>query len=67
MSFGPAPTSFGVISITIQPRGNNILVGWNGEWLSKEPSIDIHLPGFVNKRAGPGSASIELTPGERQR
>ena len=60
IAFGPAPTSFGDISISIKPQGQNILVEWHGEWFVKEPAIDIQLPGFKNIRIPPAANSLEL-------
>jgi hypothetical protein len=62
ISFGPAPTSFGDIQISIKPQGQNILMEWHGQWFAKEPPIDIQLPGFVNVRITPGTNSSELKP-----
>ena len=60
IAFGPAPTSFGDIQISIKPRGQNILVEWRGQWFAKEPPIDIQLPGFKNVRISPATNSLEL-------
>jgi len=60
ISFGPAPTSFGDIQISIKPQGQNILVQWQGAWFTKEPPIDIQLPGFINVRVPPATNSFEL-------
>ncbi len=60
MIFGPAPTSFGDIQISIKPHGQNILVEWHGQWFTKEPPIDIQLPGFAHVRIFPGTNSLEL-------
>jgi len=60
MSFGPAPTLFGDINISIKPQGNKILVEWQGQWFTKEPTIDIHFPGLKNIRILPGTNSLEL-------
>jgi hypothetical protein len=60
IAFGPAPTSFGDIQISIKPQGQNILVEWHGEWFAKEPLIDIQLPGFRNVRISPATNSLEL-------
>ncbi|MCM0612878.1 hypothetical protein KFJ24_10390 [Marinobacter sediminum] len=44
--FGPAPTSFGAISITIQPRPDAAPdVTWHGDWHVEEPAIEVRLPG----------------------
>ncbi|MEI8350539.1 MAG: hypothetical protein WCI77_10365 [Candidatus Omnitrophota bacterium] len=60
ITFGPAPTSFGDIQISIKPQEQNILVQWHGEWFAKEPPIDIQLPGFKNVRISPATNSLEL-------
>ena len=60
IAFGPAPTSFGDIQISIKPHGQNILVEWHGAWFIKEPPIDIQLPGFKNVRIPPATNSLEL-------
>jgi len=60
IAFGPAPTSFGDIQISIKLRGENILVEWRGQWLAKEPPIDIRLPGFKSVIITPATNSIEL-------
>ena len=63
IAFGPAPTSFGVIRISIKPQEQNVLVEWQGIWLTKEPPIDIQLPGFASVRIKSATNSIELRNG----
>ncbi len=58
--FGPAPTRFGVIQISIKPQEENVLIEWQGAWFTKEPPIDIQLPGFMNVRIKPATNSLEL-------
>jgi hypothetical protein len=60
ISFGPAPTSFGDIQISIKPQGKNILIEWQGTWFANEPPIDIQLPGFKSVRIPPATNSLEL-------
>lgn len=60
IAFGPAPTSFGDIQISIKPQGQNILVQWHGQWFAQEPPIDIQLPGFMKVRVIPATNSLEL-------
>jgi len=60
ISFGPAPTSFGDMQISLKPRGENILIEWRGVWFTKEPPIDIQLPGFKSVRVSPATNSLEL-------
>ncbi len=63
IAFGPAPTSFGDIQISIKPRNENILIEWQGQWLGKEPPIDIQLPGLKSVRIQPATNSLELKYG----
>ncbi|MCK9604159.1 MAG: GtrA family protein [Candidatus Omnitrophica bacterium] len=60
IAFGPAPTSFGDIQISLKPQGENILIEWRGFWFAKEPPIDIQLPGFKSVRITPATNSLEL-------
>jgi len=60
ITFGPAPTSFGDIQISIIPQGQNILIEWQGRWFTKEPPIDIQLPGFKKVGVSPATNSLEL-------
>ena len=44
--FGPAPTSFGTISVTVRPRpGDHPEVTWEADWHDGEPEIEVKLPG----------------------
>ncbi|MBF0385474.1 MAG: hypothetical protein HQL27_06340 [Candidatus Omnitrophica bacterium] len=58
--FGPAPTSFGDIRITIKPQGQKVLIEWKGNWFVNEPPIDIQLPGFGKIITSPGNHCVEL-------
>jgi len=45
--FGPAPTSFGPLSLCIQPQADGAArLEWHGEWRSQPPPLEIRLPGF---------------------
>jgi len=43
MSFGPAPTAFGDIDITIKFEANKPVVEWRGKWFSSQPEIEVRL------------------------
>jgi hypothetical protein len=60
IAFGPAPTSFGDIQISIKPQGQNILIQWQGDWFAQEPPIDIQLPGLKSVSVQPATNSLEL-------
>lgn len=47
--FGPAPTSFGAVSMDVRrtnSNGGGISVSWQGSWRRGQPSIEIRIPGF---------------------
>lgn len=46
MSFGPAPTPFGDISISIQPEADKVIINWKGDWRRAAPRIEVRCPGF---------------------
>jgi len=62
--FGPAPTSFGTIQVTIEsvPVGlrKKVLVTWQGEWHADPPPIEVRLPGFPPQSVRAGQQSIEI-------
>ncbi len=65
ISFGPAPTAFGAVSLRITPNpGNPPRVDWRGDWHRSAPPIQIHLPGFAPAEADPGTNSITLAKRE---
>ncbi len=61
LCFGPAPTSFGTISITLQacPDGRR-QVFWVGRWHRQPPPILVHLPGSEPIQAEPGQTQVTL-------
>jgi hypothetical protein len=44
--FGPAPTSFGPVTLEIDPGEGQPIVTWSGEWRDVPPQVEIRLPGF---------------------
>ncbi len=58
--FGPAPTTFGAVSIIITPLRGQPRIEWQGEWHRTPPPIEIRLPGFVPVDAATGSGSLML-------
>ncbi|MDZ7750109.1 MAG: hypothetical protein U5S82_00245 [Gammaproteobacteria bacterium] len=45
LSFGPAPTPYGPISITVLPATDKVRVHWQAEWRDGEPALEVRLPG----------------------
>lgn len=66
INFGPAPTSFGTISLTMEKRGEKeketVLISWQGKWHAKSPGINVRLPGFTEHcvEAGQDLCEVEL-------
>ncbi len=60
ITYGPAPTSFGTIHISVKPQEQSVLIEWQGQWFGKEPLIEIFLPGYKKTRIAPATNSIEL-------
>jgi len=45
--FGPAPTAFGAVTLSIMPvSGKPPRIDWRGDWHHGAPPIEIRLPGF---------------------
>ncbi len=51
LSFGPAPTSFGPVSISVRVEEQAITVSWSGQWHLSAPAIDVRLPGYPSMTA----------------
>ncbi|MES2625086.1 MAG: hypothetical protein V4628_07400 [Pseudomonadota bacterium] len=61
ITFGPAPTSFGVVSITIVPDSKDqVVIFWKGDWKLNSPIIEVKLPGFKHVSPEPGITSLIL-------
>lgn len=58
LSLSDAPTSFGKVSVKIESEGADCRVSWKTQWFSREPVIEIRVPGFAAKKAAPGSTSV---------
>jgi len=51
LSFGPAPTSSGPVSVSVRVEEQAIMVSWSGQWHISAPVIDVHLPGYPRMTA----------------
>lgn len=60
LAFGPAPTAFGKLSLTLTPGREAVEVAWRPQWHGKEPPIEIRLAGFTPVTAAPGQTSVQL-------
>jgi hypothetical protein len=60
LRFGPAPTTFGTLTVamTCNPAADHVTVDWRGaNWHGTAPKIEIRMPGFKPLTPTPGSVS----------
>jgi hypothetical protein len=63
ISFGPAPTAFGTLSLRIAPLEHGRLrVSWEARWHTAMPVIRLQLPGYSPVTAPAGASAIETGP-----
>ena len=61
LSLGPTPTPYGVISVSIQPGPEKVLVTWQAAWRGgREPILEVRLPGYQPVTARQGETAIEI-------
>jgi len=59
--FGPAPTTFGSVSLRILATdGKGLRIEWQGDWHRDAPSIEVRLPGCARVRPQCGSTAVHL-------
>ena len=61
ISFGPAHTKFGPISLEVVRDGDSRKVCWKPEWHTDEPRLEIRIPGTEPRTATRGSREIQVT------
>lgn len=65
LAFGPAPTAFGPVSLSVERNADTgrVTIAWRGAWHGAAPAIEVRLPGFRPVVAKPGATSVELMQG----
>lgn len=65
LTFGPAPTAFGPVSITVERSEDTgrVTVAWRGAWHGAAPAIEVRLPGLRPVVAKPDATSVDLMQG----
>jgi hypothetical protein len=62
--FGPAPTRFGPVTVSITPDpGHPPRVEWQGDWHRSAPPIEVRLPGYAPASPQAGAGSVVLVNG----
>lgn len=65
ISFGPTPTAFGIVSVTISP-GAPARITWQADWHGDPPPIEVRLPGFEPARVEPDARAVTLSRKDMQ-
>ena len=61
VSFGPAPTTFGTLTLELIPAGSQVKVAWDALWHTETPPcIEVRLPGFRPVIVQPGQTFVLL-------
>lgn len=62
LHFGPAPTAFGTVTLTIGVRAGRGHVEWEADWRGPPPRLDIALPGGtpLSVAATAGRAEVDM-------
>ncbi|MBF0305573.1 MAG: hypothetical protein HQL41_07995, partial [Alphaproteobacteria bacterium] len=63
LSFGPAPTSFGAVSLRVEAGRDAVALSWTARWHGAPPRIEIRLPGAAPVLAGPDAARVVVGRG----
>jgi hypothetical protein len=61
VTFGPALTDFGEVSVAILPLRDKAEVRWTGKWRGVPPRVEVRLPGFDPVDSAPGTRSVHLS------
>ncbi len=58
--FGPAPTPFDDVSVSIYPRTEHVEIEWDCDWRKKPSRIELCLPGLEPASEEPSDTSFTL-------
>jgi hypothetical protein len=61
--FGPSPTPFGQVSISVRRHGNETRVDIEGDWRVSTPEVEIRMPGYDPVKLKDGEKSVILHKG----
>ena len=62
--FGPSPTSFGEVSVTVINRVSETIVELEGAWRGVSPEVEIRMPGYSVIKLKEGEKSATLKRGD---
>jgi hypothetical protein len=64
ISLGPMPTSFGEVTVEVEPGNGGAQVRWSGSFREAPSRVELRLPGFAPVEAPAGEGSVLLGPEE---
>jgi hypothetical protein len=65
VAFGPAPTTFGPVTVRLEPEdAGRVRVSWEARWHDEAPTLRVALPGYV--AGSEDGASVLLEPRDDQ-
>jgi len=47
LRFGPAPTPYGDVTVTVRPEAGRAVVSWEARWRDRPPPIEVRLPNYA--------------------
>jgi hypothetical protein len=63
LSFGPAPTLYGPVTVTVRVEGGETSVSWAAAWRGAPPRVEVRLPGLPTAAAGAGESAVVFREG----
>jgi hypothetical protein len=60
LSIGPAPTSWGVVRLSLEPAAKTVCVRWEADWQQRQPPIEVRLPGVEPVLLAEGQTSVAV-------
>jgi hypothetical protein len=60
--FGPTPTTFGAVTVSVDSLEQGVCVTWEGDWHGEAPQIEVRLPGFAPVAVDPGVTRVTFEP-----
>lgn len=64
LSFGPTPTPFGAVTVSVRLDHGAVHVAWIAKWRAQSPIINVRFPGFPNVTAQQDRSSVQLKYGD---
>jgi hypothetical protein len=62
IGFGPTPTRFGDVSVTLHREGHDIVVDWRATWRARPPHMEVAVPGVRPTLVDPVAGTVRLVP-----